>query len=96
MNFEQQRDILDFTYKLLTDFCGGKSPRGSVAPSWEISKEGTDLLLNKGIEYGWWQTLSSGWDEIVEMYYVTFNDVSWRRFGILIRPFKYGSRVSAN
>ncbi|PAV17718.1 glycoside hydrolase deacetylase [Pyrrhoderma noxium] len=51
LNFEQQRDILDFTYKLLTDFCGGKSPRGSVAPSWEISKEGTDLLLNKGIEY---------------------------------------------
>ena len=52
MSFEQQRDILDYTHKLLTDFCGGKPPRGSVAPWWETSKEGTNLLLDKGIEYG--------------------------------------------
>lgn len=51
MTFEQQRDVLDKTYKLLVDFCGGKPPRGSVAPWWETSKEGTELLLSYGIEY---------------------------------------------
>jgi peptidoglycan/xylan/chitin deacetylase (PgdA/CDA1 family) len=50
MTFEQQRDVLDKTYKLLTSFCG-KPPRGSVAPWWETSKEGCDLLLSYGIEY---------------------------------------------
>ncbi|KAL5483460.1 hypothetical protein ACEPAI_8691 [Sanghuangporus weigelae] len=47
----QQRDILDKTYAMLTDFCGGIPPKGSVAPWWETSHEGTDLLLDKGIEY---------------------------------------------
>ncbi|KAH7910464.1 carbohydrate esterase family 4 protein [Hygrophoropsis aurantiaca] len=51
MTIEQQRDILDHTYKLLTDFNHGKSPKGSVAPWWETSSEGTMLLLEKGIEY---------------------------------------------
>ncbi|KAH0836861.1 carbohydrate esterase family 4 protein [Lanmaoa asiatica] len=51
MSLEQQRDILDHTYKLLTDFNFGKPPKGSVAPWWETSKEGTALLLQKGIEY---------------------------------------------
>ncbi|EIN11316.1 glycoside hydrolase/deacetylase [Punctularia strigosozonata HHB-11173 SS5] len=51
MTAEQQKDILEHTYKLLTDFCGGVSPKGSVAPWWETSAEGTDLLLDKGIEY---------------------------------------------
>lgn len=50
MTFEQQRDVLDKTYKLLTDFCG-KPPRGSVAPWWETSREGTELMLSYGIEY---------------------------------------------
>lgn len=50
MTFEQQRDVLDKTYKQLTEFCG-KPPRGSVAPWWETSKEGCDLLLSYGIEY---------------------------------------------
>jgi peptidoglycan/xylan/chitin deacetylase (PgdA/CDA1 family) len=50
MTFEQQRDVLDKTYKQLTEFCG-KPPRGSVAPWWETSAEGTDLLLSYGIEY---------------------------------------------
>lgn len=50
MTFEQQRDVLDKTYKQLTEFCG-KPPRGSVAPWWETSVEGTDLLLSYGIEY---------------------------------------------
>lgn len=31
MTIEQQRDILDKTYRMLTDFAG-KPPRGSVAP----------------------------------------------------------------
>ncbi|KAF9241397.1 carbohydrate esterase family 4 protein [Melanogaster broomeanus] len=51
MTLEQQRDILDHTYKLLTDFNFGKPPKGSVAPWWETSKEGTALLIQKGIEY---------------------------------------------
>ncbi|KAK5116827.1 hypothetical protein LTR85_009087 [Meristemomyces frigidus] len=51
MTFEQQRDVLDKTYRLLTDFCGGRPPRGSVAPWWETSREGTELLLSYGIEY---------------------------------------------
>jgi peptidoglycan/xylan/chitin deacetylase (PgdA/CDA1 family) len=36
MTLEQQRDVLDKTHKLLTDFCG-KPPRGSVAP-WYLSQ----------------------------------------------------------
>jgi hypothetical protein len=31
MSLEQQRDVLDHTYRMLTEFCG-KPPRGSVAP----------------------------------------------------------------
>jgi len=50
MTFEQQRDVLDKTYKQLTKFCG-KPPRGSVTPWWETSKEGCELLLSYGIEY---------------------------------------------
>ncbi|THY28650.1 glycoside hydrolase/deacetylase [Aureobasidium pullulans] len=50
MTMEQQRDVLEKTHKMLTDFCG-KPPRGSVAPWWETSKEGADLLLSYGIEY---------------------------------------------
>lgn len=50
MTIEQQRDVLDKTWKLLTDFCG-KPPRGSVAPWWETSQEGTELMLSYGIEY---------------------------------------------
>lgn len=50
MSIQQQKDILDKTYRLLTDFCG-KPPRGTVAPWWETSKEMTELLLEYGIEY---------------------------------------------
>ena len=52
MTLEQQKDILDHTFELLTEFNNGIPPKGSVAPWWETSKEGTDLLLEKGIEYG--------------------------------------------
>ncbi|CAK5270632.1 unnamed protein product [Mycena citricolor] len=47
----QQRAVLDKTFRLLTAFCGGKPPRGSVAPWWETSREGAELLLGYGIEY---------------------------------------------
>ena len=51
MTIEQQHAILDKTYKQLTEFCG-KPPRGSVAPWWESSKEGSELMLKYGVEYG--------------------------------------------
>ncbi|KAK9625114.1 hypothetical protein V6Z96_004619 [Aspergillus fumigatus] len=50
MTPEQQKDVLDKTYRMLTDFCG-RPPRGIVAPWWETSKEMADLLLAYGIEY---------------------------------------------
>jgi peptidoglycan/xylan/chitin deacetylase (PgdA/CDA1 family) len=67
MTIEQQRDVLDKTYRMLTEFAG-KPPRGSVAPwylfrtsicaqdankacRWETSREGAELLLSYGIEY---------------------------------------------
>ncbi|KAL2107275.1 hypothetical protein VUR80DRAFT_5442 [Thermomyces stellatus] len=50
MSLEQQRDVLDKTYRMLTEFVG-KPPRGSVAPWWETSKEGAQLLLDYGIQY---------------------------------------------
>ncbi|KAI0074762.1 glycoside hydrolase/deacetylase [Panus rudis PR-1116 ss-1] len=51
LTLQQQKDILDRTYDMLTKFNNGNPPKGSVAPWWETSKEGTDLLLDKGIEY---------------------------------------------
>ena len=51
MSLEQQHAILDKTYKQLTEFCG-KPPRGSVAPWWETSQEGAELMLKYGVEYG--------------------------------------------
>lgn len=51
MSLAQQRDVLDKTYRMLTDFCGGKPPRGSVAPWWEVSREATELFLSYGVEY---------------------------------------------
>lgn len=51
LTIEQQHAILDKTYKQLTEFCG-KPPRGSVAPWWEASQEGAELMLKYGIEYG--------------------------------------------
>lgn len=51
MSPEQQKEILEHTFKQLTNFCG-KPPVGSVAPWWEVSKEGTEMILDKGILYG--------------------------------------------
>ena len=63
MTLEQQHAILDKTYRLLTDFCG-KPPRGNVAPWWESSKEGAELMLKYGIEYG--MTMSSEKSRVLE------------------------------
>lgn len=56
MSIDQQRTILDKTFRLLSDFIKqGKAHQerivGSVAPWWETSKEGVELLLDYGIEY---------------------------------------------
>ncbi|KAH6963031.1 hypothetical protein DER45DRAFT_625131 [Fusarium avenaceum] len=72
MTFEQQRDVLEKTHKMLTDFCG-KPPRGSVAPWWETSKEGVDLMLSYGIEYDH----SMSHDDC-HMYWLRTND-SWTK-----------------
>lgn len=50
MSLSQQTAIMDKTYKLLKDFCA-KPPRGIVAPWWESSKEGAELMLKYGVEY---------------------------------------------
>ncbi|KAG2137561.1 carbohydrate esterase family 4 protein [Suillus bovinus] len=73
MTLEQQRDILDHTYKLLTDFNHGVPPKGSVAPWWETSKEGTTLLLEKGIEYD-----HSNMSHDSQMYYLRDED-TWTK-----------------
>lgn len=51
MSLEQQHVIMDKTYKQLTEFCG-KPPKGVVAPWWESSKEGAELMMKYGVEYG--------------------------------------------
>jgi len=51
MTPQQQRDVLDKSYRLLTEFCHGKPPRGNVVPWWEVSPEGAQLLLDYGVEY---------------------------------------------
>lgn len=51
LSIQQQRDILDKTYRMLTDFCGGKPPRGYVAPWWEVNQETIELLLEHNIKY---------------------------------------------
>ncbi|BEI85954.1 hypothetical protein CcaverHIS002_0602410 [Cutaneotrichosporon cavernicola] len=50
LSVEQQKVILDHTFDQITKFWG-RPPMGSVAPWWEVSKEGGELLLDKGIIY---------------------------------------------
>ena len=38
-------------YRLIKEFTGGKPPRGIVAPWWESSQEGAELMLRYGLEY---------------------------------------------
>ncbi|KAF2416536.1 polysaccharide deacetylase [Tothia fuscella] len=72
MTIEQQKDVLDKSFKLLTDFCG-KPPRGSVAPWWEVSDAGMELLLSYGIEYD--HSMSH---EDCQMYYLRTGD-TWTK-----------------
>ncbi|KAL1586054.1 hypothetical protein WHR41_04860 [Cladosporium halotolerans] len=51
MTLEQQTAIMDKCYNLITDFQHGKPPRGIVAPWWESSQEGAELMLKYGLEY---------------------------------------------
>ena len=50
ITWEQQRDALNKSYRLVTEFCG-KPLRGNVVPWWECSEKGTELMLKYGIEY---------------------------------------------
>lgn len=72
MTIEQQRDVLTKSMELLTQFCG-KPPRGNVAPWWEMSMEGAELLLENGIEYD--HSMSH---EDCQAYYLRVND-SWTK-----------------
>jgi peptidoglycan/xylan/chitin deacetylase (PgdA/CDA1 family) len=72
MSEEQQRDILDKTYNMLTEFCG-KPPRGVVAPWWEASAEMVEQLLAYGIEYD--HSMSH---EDCQMYWLRTGD-SWTK-----------------
>ncbi|QDS71931.1 hypothetical protein FKW77_000683 [Venturia effusa] len=65
MSEEQQKDVLDKSFKLLTEFCG-KPPRG-------ISNSGMELLLSYGIEYD--HSMSH---EDCQMYYLRTGD-SWTK-----------------
>lgn len=50
MTLEQQTAIMDKCWNLLHDFTG-KPVRGMVAPWWETSREGAELMLRYGLEY---------------------------------------------
>ena len=43
--------MLQQCYRLIKEFTGGKPPRGIVAPWWESSQEGAELMLRYGLEY---------------------------------------------
>lgn len=47
MTLEQQTAIMDKCYKLILEF-QGKPPRGIVAPWWESSQDGVELMLKYG------------------------------------------------
>ncbi|KAJ5507362.1 hypothetical protein N7527_009505 [Penicillium freii] len=92
MSIEQQRDVLDKTYRMLTEFAG-KPPRGSVAPWWETSKEGAQLLLDYGIEYD--HSMSH---EDCQAYYLRTGD-SWTKIDYKqkaetwMKPLEHGSQT---
>ncbi|KAI0737741.1 glycoside hydrolase/deacetylase [Daedaleopsis nitida] len=52
LTVEQQKDVLDRSYDVLTKFNNGVPPKGACAPCWDTTRENTRLLLDKGIEYG--------------------------------------------
>lgn len=73
MSLDQQKHVLARTFKMLTTFNHGVPPKGSVAPWWETSKEGTQLLLENGIEYD-----HSSMAHDCQAYYMRDTD-SWRK-----------------
>ena len=89
MTVEQQRDVLDHSYRLITKLCG-KPPRGSTAPWWEQSKEGAQLLLDYGLEYD-----HSFQHHDCQPYYLRMGD-SWTKIDYTqrarewMKPLRYG------
>ncbi|KAG8628904.1 hypothetical protein KVT40_002769 [Elsinoe batatas] len=73
MTLEQQTVVMDKCYRLIQDF-QGRPPRGIVAPWWEASKEGAELMLKYGLEYDhsfshhdsqpYWLRTGDEWDKI--------------------------------
>lgn len=73
MTEQQQKDVLDHTFRLITQFTG-KLPKGSVAPWWETSEKGVEMLLDYGIEYDhsmshhdclpYWLRVGDSWTKI--------------------------------
>ena len=50
MTPEQEEAVMDKCIELITELCG-QSPRGFVAPWWELSEASNGLLLKKGFKY---------------------------------------------
>jgi len=50
MTREQEEDVLKKSIELIEKF-SGKSPRGYVAPWWEMSASTAELLLQNGFRY---------------------------------------------
>lgn len=50
LSAEQNADIFNHTYQLLTDFVG-EPPKGIVTPMCQISEASAQLLVDKGMEY---------------------------------------------
>lgn len=90
---EQQKDILDHTFDLLTKFNNGKPPKGSVAPWWEVTTEGVAMLLEKGIEYD-----HSGMAHDSQAYYLRDGD-TWEKINTAasaktwMKPLKRGQET---
>ncbi|ORY69001.1 glucose 1-dehydrogenase [Pseudomassariella vexata] len=51
LSITQQAAVLDKSIQVLSEFCGGKKPRGWTAPAWMPSREAVRLLEETGIEY---------------------------------------------
>ncbi len=52
LTVEQQKDVLDRAYDVLTRFNNGVPPKGNCAPCWATTRDSARLLIEKGIEYG--------------------------------------------
>ena len=52
LTVEQQKDVLDRAYDVLTKFNNGIAPKGSCAPCWDTTRDSARLLIKKGLEYG--------------------------------------------